>query len=219
LKHDEADEDGVAWSPGFGLIAEDTELEREMGALDGDGGVDACGVAFEEVELAGWEGGNGAVGGGADLEGALEAVVGEEAGTEDLGEGAGGVAAESVHLPQAVLCGDEALGEDEVVECSGADVGDAVGVALDGDRGGEAGDGDGSVELWEGVGHGLADPVAGGDESDDGADDDEGGKSDEDAEEDATAFGLERGLLGGEGGVGDYGWVGEMGKTHGLMRV
>ena len=93
-----------------------TELEREMGALDGDGGVDAGGVALEEVELVGWEGGDGAVGGGADLEGALEAVVGEEAGAEDFGEGAGGVAAEGVHLPEAILCGDEALGEDEVVE-------------------------------------------------------------------------------------------------------
>ena len=52
------------------------------------------------------------------------------------------MAAEGVHLPEAVLCGDEALGEEEVVERGGAEVGDAVGVALDGDGSGEAGDGE-----------------------------------------------------------------------------
>ena len=116
------------------------------------------------MELVGREGGEGAVGGGADLEGALEAVVGDEGWAEDLGEFAGGVAAEDVHLPEAVLCGDVALGDDEVVERGGADVGDAVGVALDGDGSGEAGDGDGAVELGEGVAHGLAGPVARGED-------------------------------------------------------
>jgi hypothetical protein len=110
LKHDEADEEAVARGPEGGLIAEETELEREVGALEVDGGVDAGGVALEEMELIGGESGDGAVGGGSDEEGALEAVVSEEAGAEDFGEGAGGVAAEGVHLPEAVLCGDEALG-------------------------------------------------------------------------------------------------------------
>ena len=59
------------------------------------------------------------------------------------------MAAEGVHLPEAILRGDEALGEDEVVERGGADVGDAVVVAKDGDGSGEAGDGDGAVELGE----------------------------------------------------------------------
>ena len=49
---------------------------------------------------------------------------------------------------QAVLGGDEALGEDEVVEGGGADVRDALRVALDGD-GGVAGCGTGtSGFLW-----------------------------------------------------------------------
>ena len=115
LKHDEADEEAVARGPGGGLIAEEAELEREVGALDAHGGVDAGGVAFEEVELIGGEGGDGAVGGGSDEEGALEAIVSEETGTEDFGEGAGSVAAKRVHLPEAVLRGDEALGEEEIV--------------------------------------------------------------------------------------------------------
>jgi hypothetical protein len=62
LKHDEADEEAVARGPGGGLIAEETELEGEMGALEVNGGVDAGGVALEEVELIGGESGEGAVG-------------------------------------------------------------------------------------------------------------------------------------------------------------
>jgi hypothetical protein len=139
LEHDEADEEAVAGYPGSRLVAEEAELEREVGALEGDGGVDAGGVTLEEVKLVGREDGGGAVGGNAQGEGALEAVVGEERGAEDFGEAAGGVAAEGVHLPEAVLCGDEALSEDEVVERGGTDVRDAVVVAPDGDWGGEAG--------------------------------------------------------------------------------
>jgi len=214
LKHDEADEEAVAGRPGGGLIAEEAELEREVCALEVDGGVDAGGVALEEMELIGGDGGDGVVGGGADEEGALEAVVSEEAGAEDLGEGAGGVAAEGVHLPEAVLCGDEALGEEEVVERGGAEVGDAVGVALDGDGSGEAGDGEPAVELGEGVLHGLAEPVAGGEEADDGEENDEGGEDDGDA----AAFGLLGGLLRGEGLVGDDVRVCEMGEAHWLHR-
>ena len=82
----------------------------------GDGGVDAAGVDLEEVELVWREHGDGAIGGGADLEVALEAVMSEEGEAEDFGELAGGVAADGVHLEEAVGCGDEGLGEDEVVE-------------------------------------------------------------------------------------------------------
>ena len=165
--HDEGDEEGVARGPGGGVVVEEAEFEGEVGALGGDGGVDAAGVEFEPVELVGREDGDGAVGGGAELEGALGAVVGEERGAEELGEGAGGVAAEGFHLPEAVLRGDEALGDDEVVERGGVDVGDTVGVALDGDGSGEAGDGDGAVELREGVAHGVAGPDAGAEEGGD----------------------------------------------------
>jgi hypothetical protein len=217
LKHDEANEEAVARGPGGGLITEEAEFEREVGALEVDGGVDAGGVALEEVELIGGEGDEGAVGGGSDEEGALEAVVSEEAGAEDLGEGAGGVAAEGVHLPEAVLGGDEALGEEEVVERGGADVGDAVGVALDGDGSGEAGDGDRTVELGEGVLHGLAEPVARGDEADDGEENYEGGEDDGDAAEEAAVFGLQGGLLRGERFVWDDVGVCEMGEVHGLI--
>jgi hypothetical protein len=217
LEHDEADEEAVARGPGGGLIAEETELEGQVRALEVDGGVDSGGVALEEVELIGGERGKGAVGRGPDEEGALEAVVCEEAGAEDFGEGAGGVAAEGVHLPEAVLCGDEALGQDEVVERGGADVGDAVGVALDGDGSGEAGDGDSTVELGKGVAHGLAEPVARDNQADDGGENDEGDEDDDDAAEDAAAFGLDGRLLWGEGFVWDDVGVCEVGEVHGLI--
>ena len=143
-----------------------------MGALGFHGGVDAAGVELEPAELLGWEDGEGAVGGGADLEGALEAVVGEHGGAEDLGHVAGDEAAEGVHLPEAVLRGDVALGDDEVVEGGGVDVGDAVGIALDGDGSGEAGDGECAVKLREGVAQGLVRPVACGEEGYCGDEDD-----------------------------------------------
>jgi hypothetical protein len=216
LEHDEADEEGVAWRPWGGLVAEKAELEREMGTLQSDGGVDTGGVLLEEMELVGRESGEGAVGGDAELEGTLEAVVDEEAGAKDLGESAGGVAAKSIHLPEAILRGDEALGEDEVVERGGAEVRDAVRVALDGDGGGEAGDGEGTVELGEGVAHGLTQPVTRDQGADDDDEDDEGGEGDDDAAEDAAAFGLQPGFFGSQGLVRDYVGVGEMGEIHNL---
>ena len=190
LEHDKADEERVAWRPGSGLVAEEAELEWEVGTLEVDGGVDTGGVLLEEVEFVGREGGEGAVGGDAELEGALEAVVDEEAGAKDLGESAGGMAAESVHLPEAILRGDEALGEDEVVERGCAEMGDAVSVALDGDGAGETGDGEGAVELRQRVAHGLTEPVAGHEGADDNDEDDERGEGDDDAAEDAATCGL-----------------------------
>jgi hypothetical protein len=216
LEHDEADEERVARRPGGGLVAEEAELEREVGALKVDGGVDAGGVLLEKMKLVGRQGSEGAVGGDAKLEGALEAIVDQEAGAKDLGESAGGVTTESVHLPETILRSDEALGEDEVVERRGAKVGDAARVALDSDGGREAGDGEGAVELGEGIAHSLAEPVTGHDRADNDDENDERGEDNDDAAEDAAACGFERGLFGSEGLVGDYVGVGETGKIHDL---
>ena len=60
-------------------------------------------------------------------------VVRDERGAHDFGEIAVRVAARGVHLPEAVLRGDVALGDEEVVFGCGFDVGNAVGVAPDGD--------------------------------------------------------------------------------------
>jgi hypothetical protein len=161
-----------------------------MRALGFDGGVNAAGVEGEPVELVGREDGDCVVGGGGDLHGALGAVVGEEPVAEDLGEGAGCVAAECLHLPEAVLRGDVALGDDEVVHGGRTEVGDALIVALDGDGSREAGDGKGAVDLGEGVAHGLIGPMTTVEEGYCGDDDDERGEDDHRAEED-TAAGLQ----------------------------
>ncbi len=146
LGHDDADEDGVAGMPGFGDVAEDVELDGEGFLVGGDVGVDAVGVGLEFVELVGGKDGGGAVGGGAELEDALLAVVLDEGGAEDFGERSGAVTTKGVHLEEAVGGGDVALGEEEIVEVGGVDGGDVLRVAGDGDGRGEAGDGNGAVE-------------------------------------------------------------------------
>ena len=123
----------------------------------------------------------------------------EEVGAEDFGEGSGGVSAEGFHLPEAVLSGDEALGEDEVVKGGGAEVRDSLSVALDSDGGREPGDGDGAVELGEVVAHGVVGPGAGGVEEDDEEQEERG-------EAEADDFGEDGGL---DGLVGRLGHGGE----------
>ena len=182
LEHGETDEQGVTGRPRCGLVAEDTELDGEMRALRGDGGVDAFGIELQPAELVGREGGDGAVGGGANLQDALGAIVGNEARPEDLGQISGGVAAEDVHLPEAVLRGDKSLRDDQIVECGRVDVGCALGVALDGDGSGKSGDGEGPVDLRQGIAQGVAGPVASADEGGDGEEDDKRDGNGDDAE-------------------------------------
>jgi hypothetical protein len=98
----------------------------------------------------------------ADLEHALGFVVRDERGAEDLSQSALGVAAEDVHLPEAILGGDVALGCEEVVLGGCVEVGYAVGVAADGHWSGEAGEVRVAVELGQsGFGCG-AEPEDGG---------------------------------------------------------
>ena len=166
---------------------EDAELEWQAGALGIHGGVDAAGVELEPAELLGREDDQSAISCGADLEGALEAVVREQGCAGDFCEVAGDVAAEGAHLPEAVLRCNVALGDDEVVEVCCADVGNAVSVALYGDWSGEAGDGEVAVELGERVVEDLACEMAGGEEAADAEDNDECGENEEGANKDAAA--------------------------------
>jgi hypothetical protein len=160
LKHDDGNEDAVARGPGRRRGIENAELQRQVSALSGDGGVDASGVELQVVKLVRRENGNGTVGGGAELEGALGSVMEQGGGAEELGESAGPVAAQGLHLPKAVLRGDIALGEDQVVEIRCGDVRDAVAIALHGDGSGEARDGEGAIQLRKGITHGIASPDA-----------------------------------------------------------
>ena len=184
FEHGEADQKRVARRPRSGGKAEDTELNGQMGLLDGHGGVDALGVELELMELIGWKDGEGAVGGGAELKEALRGVVGEELGAEDLGEGAGGVAAKGLHLPEAVLGGYKSLGDDEIVNAGGADVGDAVGVAGDGNSCGEGGERERAIDLGQRCVDGVTHPEARAEEGCDGEQD----ERDEDESDDLVAF-------------------------------
>ena len=232
LGHDEGDEEGVAGLPEGGSVVQDVELDGQgVGAVGavvgGDVGVDAAGIGLELVKLVGGKGGGGSVGGGAELEDALLAVVLDEGGTKDLGEGSGAVAAESVHLEEAVGGGDVALGEEQVIEVGGVDGGDVLRVAGDGDGSGEAGDRDAAVEealVGEEVGAHVVAQDDGGDREGEGEKDEEGAEGGENAEERAE---LGVGVLGGwvlrgvlhggqEWGLG-VGWGGAMAKEEGVF--
>jgi hypothetical protein len=61
-----------------------------------------------------WQEGDGAIRRCAKLQGALQTILLKHGAAENLGELTGGVAADDVHLPEAVLRSDVSLGEDEV---------------------------------------------------------------------------------------------------------
>jgi hypothetical protein len=61
--------------------------------------------------------------------------------------------------------------------------------------------------------------VASRDEADGDGEDDERGEGEADTAEEAPAPGLPLGLFGGEGFVGNYFGVREMGEVHGLIAV
>ena len=95
---------------------------------------------------------------GAHLEQTLDAIVGDETLAEDFGDFSGDVAARHVHLPEAVLGGDVALGGEEVVEVDGLDVRDSMLIAADGDLGRKAGYLNGTVDLGQGSADGVLEP-------------------------------------------------------------
>ena len=134
--HDEPDREGIFDAPGPGVEAEEAELDGVVAALGADVVVDAAGVGGKGGAVNGGEGDELAFGDASDAEPAGFAIEGEGVGADDFREGAGGGAAEGFHLPEAVLSGGEALGEEEVFEGFGFDRGEAAGVAVDGGGGG-----------------------------------------------------------------------------------
>lgn len=74
------------------------------------------------------------------------------------------MAAQNIHLKEAVASSDKPLREDEVVERRGTDVRHAMSVALDGDGRGEARQAKFAIDLRQRVGHDLLGPMARGKE-------------------------------------------------------
>ena len=144
LDHQDADAQGVDAAPGLRAIVEQLELGGKRIRVLGDEEVDAAGVVVKAGAVGPWQVRVDAPGRQAKLKDALGLVVPDERGAEDLRELAVGVAAGGVHLPQAVLGGYIALGQEEVVLGGRVDVGHAVGVAADGYGRREAGPRDSS---------------------------------------------------------------------------
>jgi len=114
LHHHEADGDGVSAGPRSRLVVKEAELGRQVVLVLLDVAVDAGCIGVEARALFGVE---MAVDAGCDvaqLKDALGNIVRDERGAEDFRECAAGVATEHVHLPEAILCGDVALGEEEI---------------------------------------------------------------------------------------------------------
>jgi hypothetical protein len=112
------------------------------------------------VKLVGRKLAKRAVGGCANLEGSLQAIVPDDGLAEDFGKLAGCVAAQNIELEQTVLRGDEPLREDEIVHIGGANVRNAVSVAVHRNRRGKTRDRERSVELRKRIVNSVADPVA-----------------------------------------------------------
>ena len=118
------------------MVVEDFELDRQRVRLFRlrDKEIDAARVVVEAAAIAGGQIAVEALGGEANLEHALRFVVPDERGAHDFSELAVGAAARAVHLPQAILSGDVALSDKEIVESGGVDVWHAVMVAADNNR-------------------------------------------------------------------------------------
>jgi hypothetical protein len=189
LGHDEGDEERVAWRPGSGSVVEDVELNGEgigmragsvvsglsvmarLAIMGINEGVDAAGIGLELMKLIGGENGDSAVGSGAELEDALLAIMLNKRRAKDLGELTGAVTTKGIHLEEPVRSSDEALGEEQIVKVGSVDRGNALGIASDGNRRGEARDGDVAVKqafvLWERRAHRVAKSDSRGDDEDD----------------------------------------------------
>ena len=92
----------------------------------------------------------------ADLERALHLIVRDHRSAQYFGKFARSVAAQRVHLPQSVLCGHEALREENVVDAGCCDRRNALCIARDGDGLREAGDFQCAIELRKGSTHRVA---------------------------------------------------------------
>src|SRR5262245_2188796 len=118
--------------------------------------VDPTRVSFEEGAISGREALHRFASGGAQPKDPLLAITLEKSGTGDFSHFSGSKASHDVHLPEAVLRRDVALGEKEVVETFRANRRDATGVADDCHRRRESAHGKSTVELRKrGAGNGI----------------------------------------------------------------
>ena len=131
--HVGADGERVGGLPGLRPVLEKFELNGEIVLVLVNEAVDAAGVGVHDGARFVVEESGVAFGRWAEAEQTEMLVDADGRGAEDFRELATGYAAEEIHLPEAVLSHDVALGLRHIGEGSGADVGDAPGVTLDDD--------------------------------------------------------------------------------------
>ena len=147
--HVAADGERVGGLPGLRPVLEKFELNGEIVLVLVNEAVDATRVGVHDGARFVVEESGVAFGRWAEAKQTEMLVYGDGRGAEDFRELATGNAAEEIHLPEAVLSHDVALRFRHIGEGSGADMGDAPGVAFDYDLGLQAGKGSGAVQLRE----------------------------------------------------------------------
>ena len=110
------------------------KLQRQPVAVAVDERIDAACVRLELASLIRRKRCSSAISCGAELQITLHLVVQDEAGAENLGELSGGVTAQRVHLPQAILRGDVTLREEQIFHAGGVNGWNALRIARDSDR-------------------------------------------------------------------------------------
>ena len=149
--HVGTDDERVGGLPGLRLVFEEFEFDGEIPLVLFDEFIDATGVGFHDDARLFVKQGGVAIGGGTKAKKAEMLVNGKSNGAEDFGELTAGDAAEQIHLPQAILRHDVALGFGHVGERGGANVRDAPDVAVDGDLILQPGERGGAVDLRQGT--------------------------------------------------------------------
>ena len=127
-------------------------------AMAVDERIDAACVRLELAPLIRRKGCCGTVGRCAQLQITLHLVVQDESGAEDLGELSGRMTAQRVHLPQAILRGDVALREEQILHGGGVNGRNALRIARDGDRRMQAVDGERAVDGGQHSAHHMPRP-------------------------------------------------------------
>ena len=136
-------------APGLGRGPEQRELDGRVGPDVGDPGVDAVDECAHDLASVRRVARPFARHVPAVGEETRDAVTLDRAGSDDLGEPPLPNPPPHFHLPQPVLRGDEALGEEQVLLRLGVDVRHAPPVSAHLDHAIQAGDGDGPVQLCQ----------------------------------------------------------------------
>ena len=162
LGHVDANEERVGDCPRLRTITKDAEFEWERLALLllRNEGIHAARVDFQIVLVAVAEVLDRVLGEVTESKDALLPVVREGGRAEDFAKFTGRVTAAEVHLPEAILGGDIALREEEVVEIVSTDVRDSLLVADDLDGRAKSGDRNGAVQLRESCTSSAEEPEA-----------------------------------------------------------